>query len=196
MVGQLKARGFRILGTGEMGIGNTTTSCAVAAALLKKPVSTMVGSGAGLSNEGLSRKRKIIEEAIARYDLYEADPMTVLCCVGGFDLAALVGTMIGGAYFGMPIVLDGVITEAAALVAVRMLPRVREYLIASHEGKEPAARVILAELGLRATIYADMALGEGTGAVMSMAQLDTVLALYRKPLDFADLSIDAYQRFS
>lgn len=117
LVQECKRDGYTLLATGEMGIGNTTTSSAVAAAVLRCDPILVTGKGAGLSEEGLLRKQQLIAEAIRSYDLYAADPFTVLSTVGGFDIAGLVGMCVGGALFHLPIVLDGVISMVAALVA-------------------------------------------------------------------------------
>lgn len=117
LVQECKRDGYMLLATGEMGIGNTTTSSAVAAAVLRCDPILVTGKGAGLSEEGLLRKQQLIAEAIRSYDLYAADPFTVLSTVGGFDIAGLVGMCVGGALFHLPIVLDGVISMVAALVA-------------------------------------------------------------------------------
>lgn len=215
LVRQCKEEGYRLIGTGEMGIGNTTTSSAVIAALLRRPAEEIVGKGAGLSEEGLAKKKQIVAEAIQKYPLIvgteedvtdsstsrigdnggqQADAFTVLRTVGGLDLAGLAGVMLGGAIFQIPIILDGVITAAAALLAVRMVPAVKDYLFASHMGKEPAMELVYRELGLQPVIYGDLALGEGTGAVMYFSLLDTVLAVYHEQTTFQDISIEAYHR--
>ena len=195
LVRQCKEEGFKLIGTGEMGIGNTTTSAAVIASLLSCLVHDVVGRGAGLSSEGLDRKRQVIEEAIARYQLQDADALTVLQCVGGLDIAGLVGVMFGGAYYQIPIVLDGVISAAAALAAVRILPAVKDYLFASHMGKEQAMGPVCQELGLKPVIYGELALGEGTGAAMFFSLLDQALSVYHDQTTFGDIQIEAYARF-
>ncbi len=187
--------GFRLLCTGEMGIGNTTTSAAVAAALLDCPPEEITGRGSGLSDSALEGKIRIIRQALERYDLAGVNPIGVLSCVGGLDIAGMAGVMIGGAAVGLPVVLDGVISCVAALVAVRLFPEVEDYLIASHLSKEPAARRILTGLKKKPVIRAGMALGEGTGAVMFCALLDLALTLYSKQLTFGDLEMEAYTRF-
>lgn len=195
LVAKCKADGYRILATGEMGIGNTTTSSAVAAALLGCESALVVGRGAGLSDRGLARKREVVDLAIEKYDLYHQDAFTILMTVGGFDIAGLVGMCIGGAICHIPIVLDGVISMVAALVAERMIPGVRDYVIASHKGREPAVERLTKELHLHPVIDADLALGEGTGAVMMLSLLDTALCIYREETTFADISIAQYERF-
>ncbi len=194
LVSDCRRKGYQILATGEMGIGNTTTSSAVAASLLKCGVEEVTGRGAGLSDEKLMRKRQVIGEAIVRYGLRNAEPLEVLRCVGGFDLAGLAGVCIGGALFHIPIVLDGVISLTAALLAERIVPGTAAYLIASHKGKEPAAGRLAAELGLTPVLDAGMALGEGTGAVMLLSLLDMVFCIYHHGTTFADMQIKPYQR--
>lgn len=196
LVKKCKEDGYRILATGEMGIGNTTTSSAITAALLGVSADRVTGKGAGLSAEGVERKIAIIEEAISKYDLYHKDPLEVLCCVGGFDLAAMTGVYLGGARYRMPIVLDGVISQAAALVAERLKPGCVEYMIPSHGSREPASGVILNELGLLPVLQADMALGEGTGAVMMLSLLQMAEAVYREEFTFEAISVKQYERFS
>ena len=115
--------------------------------------------------------------------------------VGGFDIAGLVGMCIGGTICHIPIVLDGVISMVAALVAERMIPGVRDYVIASHKGREPAVERLAKELHLHPVIDADLALGEGTGAVMMLSLLDMALCIYREETTFADISIAQYERF-
>lgn len=205
LVGQCKKQGYRMAATGEMGIGNTTTSSALAAALLQEDPDQLTGRGAGLNDEGLSRKRCVIREALGRYGLLGQDSadaeaakafaLRALCCVGGLDIAGLAGVCIGGALYHIPVVLDGVISMTAALCAERMVPGTKEYLIGSHMGKEPAIRQLADELGVTMVIDGRMALGEGTGAVMMFGLLDTALSLYTEKMTFEDISIGRYERF-
>ena len=194
LVFDCKDAGYNVLATGEMGIGNTTTSSAVAAALLKCEVSMVTGRGAGLSDAAFTHKMQVISDAIQKYDLYHADALTVLMTVGGLDIAGLAGLCIGGALCGMPIVLDGVISMVAALLAERIVPGTKAYLIPSHKGKEPAMEVIANELGLEPVIDGKMALGEGTGAVMMFALLDMALSIYQDRTTFEDIQVEQYQR--
>lgn len=189
-------RGYRILATGEMGIGNTTTSSAVAAALLGCRAKEVTGRGAGLDDEKLMRKRQVVAEALEKYGLAGAGPLQVLSSVGGYDIAGLAGVCIGGALFHVPVVLDGVISIVAALLAERLVPGTKAYLVPSHMGREPAAERLLAELGLAPVIYGDMALGEGTGAVMMFSLLELALGVYRDRTTFSDIQIEQYERFS
>ena len=187
--------GYRLIATGEMGIGNTTTSSAIAAALLKCPAENVTGKGAGLDDSGLKRKINVIENAIDKYNLYEKAALEVLMTVGGLDIAGLTGVCIGGAVYHIPIVLDGVISMVAALVAERIVPGTIDYMIASHRGKEPAVDLLCKELGLSPVIDASLALGEGTGAVMLFPLLDMALSIYENSNTFSDISIEKYERF-
>lgn len=194
-VKECKDQGYQILGTGEMGIGNTTTSTAVGCALLGLTPEEVTGRGAGLNDEGLVRKKAVIARAIKQYDLYGKDALTVLQTVGGLDIAGIAGIFIGGALYRMPIVLDGMITAVAALVADRLVPGTRAFMLASHLSKEPITRKIMEELGLHPVIQADLALGEGTGAAMLFPLLDMALTVYRENDSFDEMQIDAYERF-
>lgn len=195
MVRDCKKDGYTILATGEMGIGNTTTSSAVTAALLHCDVSQVTGRGAGLSGEGLIHKQQVILEAIQKYDLYHKDALTVLKTVGGFDIAGLAGVCMGGAIYHVPIVLDGVISMVSALLAERILPGTKAYVLPSHKGKEPAVELLMKELGLEPVIDANLALGEGSGAVMMFSLLDIALGAYGNRTTFSELQMKPYRRF-
>lgn len=195
MVSDCSKKGYQILATGEMGIGNTTTSSAIVAALLGCEASEVTGRGAGLSDEKLIHKQKIIAEAIEKYELKRADALQILETVGGLDIAGLIGVCIGGALFHVPIVLDGVISMAAALLAERIVPGTKAYLIPSHKGKEPAMGRLAEELGLEPVIDGNMALGEGTGAVMMLSLLNLALCVYQNRTTFMDIQIEQYERF-
>ncbi|MBR3307592.1 MAG: nicotinate-nucleotide--dimethylbenzimidazole phosphoribosyltransferase [Lachnospiraceae bacterium] len=194
-----REKGYGIIATGEMGIGNTTTSTALLCALTGLAPAEVTGRGAGLSDEGLKSKIKVIEEALAFHGLSQgSDPayaFEALCCVGGLDIAGIAGMFIGGMLFKLPVVIDGLISAAAALCAERMVPGCREYMLPSHSGKEKGTARILELLGLKSVIDADMALGEGTGAVMLFPLLDMVFSLYENGTAFADTDITKYERF-
>ena len=192
---RLAHEGYKLLATGEMGIGNTTTSSAVAAALLSCDPKEITGKGAGLSDTALLRKIAVVEEGIQMHELYQADAFDVLCAVGGLDIAGLSGVFIGGALAHVPVVVDGVISAVAALAAERMIPGVRDYVIPSHNSREPAAERILEELGIRPVLDAGLALGEGTGAVMMCGLLDIALTIYGERTTFADIDVAPYHRF-
>ena len=195
VVKDCKNEGYKLIGTGEMGIGNTTTSSAMTSVLADLPIVDVTGRGAGLSDEGLVRKYKVIEDAVKKYNLTLGDPFEVLRTVGGLDIAGLVGICIGGALYKVPIVLDGLITLVAGLTAEMLVPGTKKYFIASHIGKEPAIQHICNILSLDPVIYGNMALGEGTGTVMMMALLDVAFALYSSETTFKEMNIDKYERF-
>ncbi len=184
--------GTDILLLGEMGIGNTTTSAAVASVLLHRSPETLTGRGAGLSDDGLQRKIHVIEQAICVNRPNPEDPVDVLSKIGGLDLAALCGVCLGGAKYHVPVLLDGVITNTAALCAVRLCPAVQDALLASHVSQEPAAKLLLEALNLQPCISAGLHLGEGSGAVLALPLLDQALAVYHSGHTFDVLGIDAY----
>ena len=192
LVAQMKADGYKILATGEMGIGNTTTSSAMAAAFLGLPVETVTGRGAGLSNAGLARKCAAIERALAVNEPDANDALDVLSKLGGFDIAGLVGLFIGGAVHRAPIVIDGFISALAAYTAARLCPACTCAMLPSHVSAEPAARRLFDELGIEPIIHAGLRLGEGTGAVLLFPLLDAALALYNGTT-FDDTGIEAYE---
>ena len=192
IVGMLKSKSYEILATGEMGIGNTTTSSAMAAVFLNQPVPKLTGRGAGLSSEGLARKIAAIEKAIAINQPDPSDPIDVLAKVGGFDIAGMAGVFLAGAAHGVPVVMDGFISCVAALLAARIAPFAKDYMIASHVSKEPAAHLLLAELGKEAFLHCDMCLGEGTGAIMLFPILDQANAVYRGMATFDEAQIETY----
>lgn len=185
--------GYQIIATGEMGIGNTTTSSAVASVLLGRPVEDMTGRGAGLTSAGLDRKIGAIKKAVALHQPDQNDPIDVLSKVGGFDIAGLTGVYLGGAYYRVPVVMDGFISAVAALAAVRMNPLVKEYMIVSHVSKEPGMHMILDALGREAALTCDMCLGEGTGAVAFLPILDMALDVYHRMSTFSDINMDNYE---
>ena len=190
---QCAADGYRLLCGGEMGIGNTTTSAAVTAALTGADVYTVTGRGAGLSSAGLSRKVCVIQTALALHRPDPDDPMDVLHKVGGLDIAGLCGLYLGAAAQRIPVVLDGVISCAAALLAVRLCPQSVHFMVAAHRSDEPASILLLDALGKRPFLTAGMHLGEGTGAAAGVALLDLALVPYREMVSFADIGMEAYQ---
>ncbi len=189
---ELKGKGYDMIATGEMGIGNTTTSSAVGSVLLGKPVEEMTGRGAGLTSAGLQRKIQVIQEAIALHKPNPKDPVDVLAKVGGLDIAGLVGIYLGGAALGLPVVVDGFISGVAALAAVHLCPMAGEYMIASHVSKEPAGALILSEIGKSPSLVCDMCLGEGTGAVALFPLLDMGLHIYEKMSTFSQIEVEEY----
>lgn len=186
-------KGYGILATGEMGIGNTTTSSAVASVLLDRPVEEVTGRGAGLSSQGLDRKIRIIREAIAMHRPDPSDVTDVLSKVGGLDIAGLTGIFLGGAMFHVPVVVDGFISAVAALCAVRMKKETADYLIPSHVSKEPAGAMLLEALSLSPVLHCDMCLGEGTGAVAAIPLIEMGLRVYREMTTFDQEEFERYE---
>ena len=196
LVGYMKECGYNIVATGEMGIGNTTTSSAMVSVLLNKPVEEVTGKGAGLTSEGLERKINVIKEAIKLNKPDCNDPIDVLAKVGGYDIAGLVGVFIGGAVYNIPIVIDGFISAVAALTASRIEPKVKQYMLPSHVSKEPAGKMLLDALGLKPFITCEMCLGEGSGAVAVLPILDMACIVYNKMSSFNDIGIEEYKPLS
>lgn len=196
IAGEVADRGFRMAAAGEMGIGNTTTASAVASVLLGLPVPVMTGRGAGLDDERLKNKIRVIERAIEINDPDADDPIDVIAKLGGFDIAAICGFYLGCAKSHIPVLLDGVVSCAAALAAVRLCPAVNEYLIASHVSTEPAADKLLETLGKKAPLNAGMFLGEGTGAVCLFPLIDMAVDVYRSMSTFAEIKVEPYREYA
>ena len=192
LVGEMKEKGYHIILTGEMGIGNTTASTAISCTLLGFTPEELTGRGAGLSDAGLVRKRHAIERALSVNQPDANDPVNVLAKVGGLEIAGMAGAFLGGVKYRMPIVIDGVISAVAALVAARICPEAKDFILPSHMSREPAAMRIMDELNLKPIIHADMALGEGTGAAALLPLLDMALRVYHGPHTFDDLGMEAY----
>ena len=192
LVRDLKESGYKILATGEMGIGNTTSSSAVCAALLDMPVPAVTGRGAGLSNQALSHKISVIQRAIAVNRPNRGDALDVLSKLGGFDIAGLSGVFLGGALYRVPVLIDGFISAVSALAALRLCPNSRCAMLASHCSAEPAAAMVLDALGLSAPIQAGLRLGEGTGALCMLPMLDMALSVYHEMSTFAGIGMAAY----
>ena len=180
-------KGYNILATGEMGIGNTSTSSAIAAVLLGLDPQKVTGRGVGLSDEGLTRKVSTIKKGISVNSPDKNDPMDVLKKLGGFDIAGLTGVFIGGAIHRIPIIIDGFISSVSALLAVKLCRRVMNFSFSSHLSAEPAGIAVLNELGFKPFITADMRLGEGTGAVCMFPLLDMALSVYHNACTYADI---------
>jgi len=162
-------QGLDLIGTGEMGIGNTTAASAVIAALTGLPPAAVTGAGTGVDAEGRARKVDAITRALAVNRPDPADGVDVLAKVGGFEIAGLCGVILAGAAARIPVVLDGFIADAAALAAVRLKPEVRHYLLASHRSTEPGASHALDALALAPFLDLEMRLGEGTGSALCIS---------------------------
>lgn len=186
---ELINQGSGIIALGEMGIGNTTPSSAIVAVLTGQPVEMITGLGSGITAEALNSKIKVIEQAIRVNRPDPGDAVDVLSKVGGLEIAGLAGVILGAAANRIPVVVDGVITGAAALAACRIEPRCREYLFASHVSVEPAHRIVLDELGLKPLLVMDMRLGEGTGAVLALPVIESAIRLVSEMATFEDLGV-------
>ncbi|MFI3169505.1 MAG: nicotinate-nucleotide--dimethylbenzimidazole phosphoribosyltransferase [Faecalibacterium sp.] len=193
LVKMLKEDGYRLIATGEMGIGNTTTSSAVLAVLLNKPAAEVTGRGAGLSSAALQHKIALIDAAIAQHQPSASDMLDLLSKVGGLDIAGLAGVFLGGAIYRVPVVMDGFISCTAALVASKINPAVKDYLFASHVSAEPAGQMVLDALGLEAMLHLNMRLGEGSGAAMAFPIFETANMIYHQMSDFKEIQIAPYQ---
>jgi nicotinate-nucleotide--dimethylbenzimidazole phosphoribosyltransferase len=181
--------GALLLGTGEIGIGNTTSGAAIVAALTGAPVAQVVGRGTGLDEQGVKRKVAVIEEALARLPRTERDPREVLVQVGGLELAAIAGFVLRAAKRRVPVVLDGFLANASALVAASLEPQVTRFLVASHASAEPGAVLALEHLGLRPLLSLGMRLGEGTGAVLGIDLVRSAVALANEMATFATAGV-------
>ncbi|HUM17417.1 MAG TPA: nicotinate-nucleotide--dimethylbenzimidazole phosphoribosyltransferase [Candidatus Nitrosotalea sp.] len=164
-----RGRGADLVGTGEMGIGNTTAASALVAALTGASVESVTGPGTGVDAEGRRRKIEAVRRALEANRPDPADALDTLAKVGGFEIAGLVGVILAGAAYRLPVVLDGFIAGAAALVAVRLKPGIRGALLAAHRSSEPGHARVLEDLGLEAYLDLRMRLGEGTGAALCIS---------------------------
>lgn len=181
--------GVRVLATGEMGIGNTTASSAVMAALSGYEISLVVGRGTGLDDEKLAHKQKVVAAALEMHKPDAADALDVLCKVGGLEIAALAGLIIGAAAGRIPVVIDGFISSTAALVATKMCPAVWYYLIPSHLSAESGHVLLMDYLNLKPYINMGMRLGEGTGAVLAMHLVEAAARVTLEMATFEDANV-------
>ena len=190
LVREAHAEGVRMVGTGEMGIGNTTPSAAITAVMTGQPVSHVTGKGTGIDEAALARKVSLIQHALYLNRPNPNDALDVLSKVGGFEIGGIVGVIIGGAACHIPVVLDGFISGAAALLAFSMAPACREYLIASHVSSEPGHRAALEVLRLRPLLDLDLRLGEGTGACLGIGLIQASLRLLTEMATFEEAGVD------
>jgi len=190
MVRDLVDEGYDLLGTGEMGIGNTSCSSAVYMAFTGSSAEIAVGKGGGITVEAFQLKRKVIKEALALNNPNPEDPLDVLTKVGGLDLIGMAGCFIGAAYYKVPIVIDGFISAAAALAAYRLNPKVKGYMIPSHMSLEPGYIRIMDEIGLEPVLHLDMRLGEGTGCPIAFSIIEAALGVLNNMATFQQAVID------
>ncbi len=188
----LKEEGYNLIVTGEMGIGNTTTSSACAAVLFEQDVETVTGRGAGLSTEGLERKIRAIKKAIQVNQPDKKDAVDVISKIGGLDIAGMAGCYLGAAYCRIPILIDGFISAVSAYLAGMLCETAKEYMICTHCSAEPASRLVVERLGMAAPLQAGMHLGEGTGAIMALSMIDQALNVYYHLTTWDGGNVEAY----
>lgn len=190
LVRDVKEKGYDILGVGEMGIGNTTTSSAVLASLVACEIDEVVGKGAGLTDEAFILKKEVVKKAIEINKPNREDPIDVIAKVGGFDLAGMVGVYLGAAYYKLPIVIDGFISVVAALVATKLCSKVKDYLIPSHVSKEIGYSIAINNIGLEPMLNLDMRLGEGSGCPIAFSIVNYACAIMNNMATFHEAEID------
>jgi nicotinate-nucleotide--dimethylbenzimidazole phosphoribosyltransferase len=193
LIGELKEQGYDLIITGEMGIGNTTTSAACAAVLFDQDPEVVTGRGAGLSSEGLKRKVEVIRRALAVNTPDKNDPIDVMAKVGGLDIAGMTGCFLGAAYYQLPVFIDGFISGISAYFAALLCPTAKEYMYATHCTAEPAGKLVMEALGMEPILYAGMHLGEGTGAAAVLPLLDQALNVYYGLPSFSDGNVEQYE---
>ena len=181
--------GIGLIGTGEMGIGNTTASSAIAAVMTGRSVAEVTGRGTGIDDAGHARKIDVIQHALALHRLDSTQAMEVLAKVGGLEIGGLAGLMLGAAAARIPVVLDGFIAGAAALIAVGLQPRCKDYLIASHQSVERGHRAILDHLGLKPLLDLDLRLGEGTGACLGISLVCAAIKILTEMATFDEAGV-------
>ncbi|MCR4755184.1 MAG: nicotinate-nucleotide--dimethylbenzimidazole phosphoribosyltransferase [Lachnospiraceae bacterium] len=199
-VKDLAHKGYQLILTGEMGIGNTTTSTALLCLMTGLDPASITGRGAGLDDAGLDRKIEVIRKACLLYKKTKTDDISgitynYLSSLGGLDIAGLCGVFLGGERYGIPIVIDGFISAVAAYVADTISPGCRDYMIPSHSGREKGLIRVLDKLSLKPLMAGDMALGEGTGGIMTCKLIDSAMSLYNNGMRFDDNGIKEYERF-
>ncbi len=179
-------RGLDVLAVGEMGIGNSTSASAIIAAITGASAAEVTGRGTGLGDERLRHKIVVVERALAVNAPASAD---TLAKIGGFEIGAMAGLMLGAAEQRIPIVIDGLISTAAALIAAQLVPAVRDYLIAGHRGSEPGHRIALEWLGLEPLLDLEMRLGEGTGALLALPIIEAAMRTLQEMATFDDAGV-------
>ncbi len=184
-------KGYKIFGTGEMGIGNTTPSSAIASVLTGKPVSEVTGKGTGITDESLKRKITVIEDGINLNKPNPEDAIDVLAKVGGAEIGGIAGLVLGAASNRIPVVIDGFISTAGALIAYCIEPRVKDYMFAAHNSVEIGHKAMLDKMGLRSVLDLDLRLGEGTGAALAMLMIEAGLKIYKEMATFGEAGVSS-----
>ncbi len=183
------AKGLDIVGTGDMGIGNTTVSSAICAVMTGRPVAEVTGRGTGIDDKQLSHKIEVIKQALAVNRPDPEKPLEVLAKVGGFEIGGLAGVMLGAAAQHIPVIIDGFISGAAALIATALSPRLKDYLIASHVSAETGHPVLLEHLGLKPLLNLGLRLGEGTGAALGIFLAEAAARILGEMATFAEAGV-------
>ena len=183
-------KGANMIATGEMGIGNTTPSAAILSSLLPSDVVDVVGRGTGLDDQGLKKKIEVIKRALKVNRELLSSPTSILAAVGGLEIAGICGLCLGGAANRMAVVVDGFISSAGALVAIRLNPLVRDYLFFSHRSFEQGHRIFFEKEKIRPILDLNLRLGEGTGAVMAMQIIEDAVRLFNEMATFEDVGIE------
>ncbi len=190
MAKKAKDEGFDIIGVGEMGIGNTTTSAAVLMCLIDCEVDKVVGKGAGVTEEAFNKKKLVVKTAVESKDINKMDPIDIISKVGGYDIAGMTGVFLGAAFYRIPVVIDGFISVVSALLASRLNPIVKEYLISSHKSKEIGYNLAIEELGLEPMLNLGMRLGEGSGCPIAFSVVEFALSMMNNMATFEEGEID------
>jgi nicotinate-nucleotide--dimethylbenzimidazole phosphoribosyltransferase len=183
-------KGLDIVGTGDMGIGNTTASSAIFAALSGKTAAEVTGRGTGITDEQLKHKIDVIERTLDVNKPSPDKPLEVLAKVGGFEIGGLAGVMLGAAAARIPVVIDGFISGAAAMIATAISPQVKDYIIASHMSAEAGHAAMLNYLGLKPLLQLDLRLGEGTGAAIGLFIAEVGVRALVEMATFAEAAVD------
>lgn len=182
-------KGYKIMGTGEMGIANTTPSSAIAAVLTGRSVTDLTGRGTGINDEALNNKIRVIEDSISVNKPDPNDPVDVLSKVGGAEIGGIAGLIIGAAAMKIPVVIDGFISTAGALIAHSLEPRTKDYMFAAHTSVEKGHKAMLERIGLKPILDLDMRLGEGTGAALAMLLIEAGLKIYKEMATFGEAGV-------
>jgi nicotinate-nucleotide--dimethylbenzimidazole phosphoribosyltransferase len=182
-------KGYKIFGTGDMGIANTTPSSAITAVLTGRSVEDITGRGTGINDEALNNKVQVIKDSIALNKPDKSDPIDVLAKVGGAEIGGIAGLVLGAAANKVPVVVDGFISTAGALIAYSINPRTKDYMFAAHKSQEVGHTAMLDKMGLRPIVDLDLRLGEGTGAALAMMLIEAGLRIYKEMATFAEAAV-------